>query len=75
MKRLFFLLTLLLATSVLSADYADSFSEYRIQIKNALGVEITNSTWVSDTTMNDMIRHTQAVRRHARLEMLCKLSF
>ena len=56
MKKLFFLLTLLLATSVLSADYADSFSEYRIQVKNALGVEITNSTWVSDTTMNDMIR-------------------
>lgn len=39
-----------------SADYADSFSEYRIQIKNNLNVKITNTTWISDSTLNDFIR-------------------
>ena len=56
MRKLFFLFVILLATSVWSADYADSFSEYRIQVKNALGVSTSNTTWVSDTTLNDMIR-------------------
>jgi len=56
MKKIMFLFIMLFATSVWSADYADSFSEYRIQVKNALGVATTNSTWVSDTTLNDMIR-------------------
>ena len=56
MKKILFILLLLISGNVLSDDYANSFSEYRIQVKNAFGVRTDNSTWVSDTTMNDMIR-------------------
>lgn len=57
MKRLtLFLLLSAMALSAKSADFLDSFSNYRYQIRTGLNISTTNTTYVSDSTMNQLIR-------------------
>ena len=57
MKKLLLVLFLMsqFVTSY-SADYAGNFAGYRAQVKNAFDVSTSNSTWVTDTVLNDLIR-------------------
>ena len=41
----------LCAMTISAADYLDSFSEYRLQVRRNLGVTATNTSYVSDTTL------------------------
>lgn len=56
MKKLFVLLLVLLGVAALAADYMDSFSTYRAQIRRTIGVDIADVTYVSDSSLNDYIR-------------------
>lgn len=58
MKRYILFITFLFVLTPLihSADYSDSFAEYRRQVKTMLGVSTSNTTYVTDTVLNDFIR-------------------
>lgn len=57
MKRILTALTILvLCMSAIGADFVLTLSDYRAQIKRRLNVDITNTTWMSDTVMNQFIR-------------------
>lgn len=55
MKKIILLLLLFICPNTYSADFVDSFQEYRHQIKRKLGHD-TSSTSPADTTYNQMIR-------------------
>lgn len=55
-KKFLVLSLVLLGVAALAADYMDSFSAYRSQIRRALGVDVTNTTYLSDSTANEFLR-------------------
>lgn len=57
MKKLIIVFLILLSSGVVySADYAESFADYRSQIKSNLNINTSNTSYVTDTVMNQMIR-------------------
>lgn len=55
-KKLFVLLLVLTGGVASAADFMDSFSAYRSQMRRALGVDVTNTTYLSDSTANEFLR-------------------
>lgn len=55
MKKLIIVFLILLCGNVLSADFCETFEEYRRQIKRKMHLD-TASTAISDTTLNHFIR-------------------
>lgn len=57
MKKLIMVFFILLSSGVVySADYAETFAGYRSQIKSNLNINTSNTSYVTDTVMNQMIR-------------------
>lgn len=56
MKKILILLLVLTGGVASAADFMDSFSAYRSQIRRKLGVDVTNTTYISDSTLNEYIR-------------------
>ena len=56
MKRLLVVILILAYGSVHAADFVLTLSDYRSQIKRKLNVDPANSTWMTDTVMNQLIR-------------------
>lgn len=56
MKRITILLLLFLASSVCAADWCATFSGYRDAVRDKHNILRTNTTWVTDTVLNQLIR-------------------
>ena len=55
-SRYLFTIIVLLCSSVFAADFLLTLGDYRAQIKRRFGVEPNNTTWMTDTVMNQLIR-------------------
>ena len=65
MKKLAVFMVLFLAATVNAADWCATFSGYATEARSRLGVLSSNTTYVSDTIINQMIR--EAVIEHVNL--------
>jgi hypothetical protein len=54
--RYLFIIVILLCSSVFASDFVLTLSDYRAQIKRRLNVLPSNTTWMSDSVMNQLIR-------------------
>ena len=57
MKRLLLVL-LILSTSVMAADYLDTFDAYEIGVRNNLGIALDNTTYLTDSTIHQAVRQS-----------------
>jgi hypothetical protein len=59
MKRLLFTILIMFMvtrTAVNAADFVLTLPDYRAQIKRRLNIDISNSVWMTDSVMNQLIR-------------------